>query len=362
MNPPTTPNPRPARTTPGTRPAPEAPPPLLRTVTGPRPLHTITGPVLPHEHLALDLDRTGEDAAVLDHRHAPAVTAELTGLREEFGLGLVVELTCRGMGRDAAALARLSRASGVAVTAATGWYYEPFHTPDIDGSSVERLAETLVREIDDGIGATGVHPAVIGEIGSHGDEPSEPEARVLRAAARAALATGLPVATHAGLGRGGRAQLALLTHEGLAPDRISIGHQDLLADPATHRELAEAGAYIAFDTVGKEHYLGDDTRLRLLLALLDAGHADRALLSCDISRHRYLWSEGGPGYGHLFRVFLPRLRAAGADEELIDLLTRRNPLRLLTGADPGPRTAYASRSSPGAGPAPRPDPRTPQEP
>lgn len=114
---------------------------------------------------------------------------------------------------------------------------------------------------------------------------------------------------------------------------MSIGHQDLLDDPGVHRELAASGAYVAFDTVGKPSYQSDDTRLRLLLALVEAGHADRALLSCDVSRHGYLRSEGGQGYGHLFAAFLPRLRAAGADDDLIDLLTRRNPLRFLTGAN-----------------------------
>ncbi len=99
-----------------------------------------------------------------------------------------------------------------------------------------------------------------------------------------------------------------------------------------HRELAAAGAYVAFDTVGKESYQSDDTRLRLLLALVEAGHADRVLLSCDISRHGYLESEGGQGYGHLFRSFLPKARAAGLDDDLIDLMTRRNPVRFLTGS------------------------------
>ncbi|MER7047894.1 phosphotriesterase family protein [Streptomyces jumonjinensis] len=364
----------------------------LPTVTGPLPIHSVTGPVLPHEHLVLDLDRTGDRAAVLHpEHHAPAVTGELAALREDFGLSLLIEPTCRGMGRDAPALARISRASGVAVIAATGWYYEPFHPPEIRGDPVELLTETLVREIVDGIGyetgygygtgtgtgtaystgtgtgtgtgtstststaydtshgpGVGIHPSgarparirpgLIGEVGSHGEEPSEPEARVLRAAARAARATGLSVATHAHLGHGGPAQLALLTHEGLAPERVSIGHQDLLDQPSVHRALAASGAYIAFDTIGKERYRSDGERLRSLLALLDAGHADRALLSCDISRHAYLRSEGGQGYGHLFHAFLPALRAAGADDALLDLLTRRNPLRFLTGTDPGPRT------------------------
>ncbi|MBO8196166.1 phosphotriesterase [Streptomyces oryzae] len=320
---------------------PHAGEPLLHTVSGPLSAASVNGPVLAHEHLVVDLDLKGDGAAVLDaRRHGPAVSRELAELREEFGLSLVIELTCRGMGRDPAWLARIAEESGVAVVAATGWYYEPYHpAADLAGASVEQLAATLEREILDGITGsdgtpTGIRPGVLGEVGSHGEVPTEPETRVLRAAARAAVTTGLSLATHAQLGHGGLAQLDVLTDSGLAPHRICIGHQDLLTAPAVHRRLAEAGAYVAFDTVGKESYQSDEVRLRLLLALLEAGHADRALLSCDISRHSYLRSEGGQGYGHLFRSFLPAARAAGVDEDLIDLLTRRNPLRFLTGASP----------------------------
>lgn len=310
--------------------------PLVRTVNGPLSPAAVSGPVLAHEHLVLDLDLAGDGAAVLEAgRHGDQVTGELSVLREEFELSLVIELTCRGMGRNPRALARIARDSGVPTVAATGWYYEPFHTPELDGASVEQLTETLVAEAAEGgpgLDGTGILPGVLGEVGSHGDVPSAPEARALRAAARAAVATGLSVATHAQLGRGGLAQLDLLTGEGLDPGRVSVGHQDLLDDPGVHCELAASGAYVAFDTVGKESYQSDEVRLRLLLELLEAGHADRALLSCDISRHGYLRTEGGQGYGHLFRSFLPRVREAGVDDDLIDLMTRRNPLRFLTGA------------------------------
>ncbi|MEV7869236.1 phosphotriesterase [Streptomyces sp. NPDC088124] len=307
--------------------------PCLTTVAGPLPVSAVRGPALAHEHLVLDLDRAGDGAAVLDAgRHRSAVVAELTALSARFGLALVIELTCRGMGRDPRALMRFSEESGVAVVAATGWYYEPFHPMETAEASVAQLTEILVREIEEGIDGSGVRPGVLGEIGSHGDRPSGRESRALLASAHAARATGLSLATHAQSGRGGLAQLELLAGTGLPPCRISIGHQDLLDDPGTHRELAASGAYVAFDTVGKEHYQSDGTRLRLLLALLEAGHADRALLSCDISRHGYLTAEGGQGYGHLFRSFLPAARAAGVDDDLIDLMTRRNPLRFLTGA------------------------------
>jgi phosphotriesterase-related protein len=305
----------------------------LRTVTGQLAPSLVKGPVLAHEHLALDLSHESDKTAVLGEDHRGPISDELAALREEYGLSLVIELTCRGMGRDVGALADISKRSGVAVVAGTGWYHERFHPGEVAGASADELAHTLIQEIEGGLDSTGVLPGVIGEAGSHGDQPSEAEVRTLTAAARAASSTGLSVATHAQLGRGGLAQLELLTAAGLEPHRVCIGHQDLLDAPAVHRELAAAGAYIAFDTIGKASYQSDETRLRLLLSLLEAGHADRVLLSCDISRYGYLRSEGGDGYGHLFRSFLPRVRAAGSDDDLIDLLTRRNPLRFLTGTD-----------------------------
>ncbi|MGH3325179.1 MAG: phosphotriesterase family protein, partial [Streptomyces sp.] len=104
---------------------PHPPPAGLRTVTGPLEPARVRGPVLAHEHLALDLSRDADPAAVLGAAHRDSVTDELAALREDYGLSLVIELTCRGMGRDARALAEVSDRSGVAVVAATGWYYEP---------------------------------------------------------------------------------------------------------------------------------------------------------------------------------------------------------------------------------------------
>ncbi|MFC5720955.1 phosphotriesterase [Streptomyces gamaensis] len=304
----------------------------VQTVAGPLSPSAVRGPVLPHEHLALDLRRAGNREAVLDGSHVPDIAGELSLLRERFGLSLVVDQTCRGMGRDTATLGRISAGSGVAVVAATGWYCEAFHPPEVRRTDSGRLADVMVREIVDGTGPLRIRPGLIGEIGSHGEQPSGAEARVFTAAARAAVRTGLSVATHARLGAGGLAQLGLLTGRGLAPHRVAIGHQDLLDDPVTHRRLAAEGAYVSFDTIGKSGYQDDTVRLRLLLALLDAGYAGRVLLSCDVSRRTHLSARGGTGYGHLFRTFLPRVRAAGVTDAVIDLMTRRNPLRFLTGA------------------------------
>lgn len=305
----------------------------ITTVLGDRDAARMSGTALAHEHLRIDLSREGDVEGFV--RDDKAVLGELVEAREKFGLGLVIELTCQGMGREATVLEGLSEKSGVEVVCSTGFYYERFHPSYVERSSVEELSEILVEEIQSGIEGTGVRPGVIGEVGSHGEEMTPSEEKCFRAAARAAIATGLPVSTHAHLGIGAVGQLDLLMNEGLPAERICLGHQDLTDDPVQHGRLAETGAYVAFDTVGKTSYQPDEVRVRLVLALLEAGYGERILLSNDISRESYLRDRGGVGYSHLFRSFLPELRKAGVDERTVRTMVEENPKRFLTRGEEG---------------------------
>lgn len=301
----------------------------VQTTAGPVAAEAITGTTLAHEHLAIDLRTATDSVATLDRESD--IVEELRDCRERFGLSLVVDLTCRGMGRDVVAVDRIARAAGVHAVVSTGYYYQRFHRPEVAEWDVERLAADLVTEIETGCDDTGIRPGVLGEIGSHGADPTPAEERSLRAAALAAVATGLSVATHAHLGNGGLGQFDLLVSTGLAPHRISIGHQDLWRDGAQHRAIAEQGGYVAFDTFGKNSYRPDGERIAALLEFLEAGHAERALLSNDISRNGYLRVNGGTGYRHVLDDTAASLRAAGVDEATLDLLYRGNLLRFLTG-------------------------------
>ncbi|MEE6273309.1 phosphotriesterase family protein [Georgenia wangjunii] len=303
----------------------------IQTVDGPLSPEEVDGVVLPHEHLAIDLRTETDRAGVLDH--PDLVSTELAAAREHEGLALVVDQTCRGMGRDVGALRTIAQRSGVAVVASTGWYYERFHPEREPGDDVGAATELLVADLTVGLDGTDALAGVIGEVGTHGDEPSTAERVSLLAAGRAAVATGRPVSTHAHLGRGALAQLDLLLGTGVEPQRISIGHQDLTDATAQHVALAEAGAYVAFDTAGKDSYQPDGVRLRLVLALLERGLGRHVLLSNDISRHGYLTAHGGQGFRHVLGPFAARLRAAGVDETTLGDLYRANALRWLSGRD-----------------------------
>jgi predicted metal-dependent phosphotriesterase family hydrolase len=317
----------------------------LRTVTGTIATSDITGPVLSHEHLQMDLRWPARPQQVVSDPgrwldEEKGVQRELNELRKEHGLGLVVDLTCSGMGRNAAALARVSAGARVAVVAGTGVFTEPFHPAFVrealaagagpDGQSgVDRLAERLLAEIGFGMDGTNALPGVIGEIGTWGEAPTEAEELCLRAAARAARYSGLSVATY---GRAGLAQLEILTAAGLPADRVAVGQQDRVDDPGQHRKIAESGGYVSFGTLGLagEDHAAIGARVRAVMDLLEAGHAERVLLSTGVSRMEQIVRYGGSGYGYLFGTFLPALRAAGADDATLDTILRANPLRWLT--------------------------------
>ena len=173
---------------------------------------------------------------------------------------------------------------------------------------------------------------LLGEIGGSGPPLSTDEVKVFRAVARLASEFPVVVTTHAHLGRGGRDELNLLLEGGLAPERILIGHQDLCPSLEEVLYIAQQGAYVGIDTVGKTSYAPDTRRVAYVKGLVEAGLADRVLLSCDISRKAYLRKSGGQGYAHLIRIFLPMLLAEGIAPFTIRQMTEENPRRFLAAA------------------------------
>ncbi|GHH63278.1 aryldialkylphosphatase [Streptosporangium violaceochromogenes] len=312
----------------------------VSTVNGSCTASSIHGAVLPREHLHSDLRWAAgipsDPNRWLDEEQA--VSRELRDLRRSDELNLVVELSCIGTGRDASALSRVSACSRVAVVASTGFFAGPFTPAWALEADVETLTRYLLTEINDGLDGTGARPGVIGEIGAWDEEPTAAEERCARAAARAALSSGLPVAVHH---RGGLPLLEILLDEGLPAHRVSVA--DTGADPLLARKVVESGGHVCLTSLGAD-------RLRDALGLIEAGHAHRLLLSSGLSRVSEIERYGGAGYGHLFRTFLPRLREAGVGEGTIRAIVHDNALGWLTCTErytPAPERIPAGRPAGG---------------
>ena len=308
--------------------------PRVMTVSGPIPPERV-GFTLPHEHTGIYLwhvpDRwdywelTPDELTIAD---------ELRDYRRRGGSTLV-DLTPPGTGRDPERLRRLATRTGVQIVMGTGWYRQSYYPAEalVDRRSVDDLAAEMIAEFTDGVAGTGVHPGIIGEIGTDKPWMTAQEERVHRAAARASKATGMAITTHAVMSPVGLDQLRVFEEEGVDPARVVIGHADSYPVLDHYLAILDRGANLEFDFLG--HRFGTEEAaeprlVQLMVELLERGYGSQLLLSQDVCHNSQLKANEGFGYTYLQQHFLPTLRTAAVGEGEIRQMTVDNPRRLLT--------------------------------
>jgi predicted metal-dependent phosphotriesterase family hydrolase len=293
------------------------------------------GFTLPHEHTFVQLWHVAGRYDYVGQVESEDILAREL---EEFtsrGGSCLVDLTLPGMGRNLTAVSALARRTGLHIVVGTGYYREPYFPAEasIDRRSVQSLADEMLADIEHGIGDTGIHAGIIGEVGSDKPWVSAQEERVARAAGRAQSATGLALTTHSSRSRVGRDLLDLFVAEGADPARVIIGHCDTYPDLGYYLELIDAGASVEFDLWGNpEPYErgAEPMLLDLVLELLERRHERSILLSQDVAWAAQLKAFGGKGYSYVQEAILPQLRERGVPQDVIDCVTVENPRRLLT--------------------------------
>ncbi|GAA2479985.1 phosphotriesterase [Actinocorallia cavernae] len=290
-------------------------------------IRTVLGDIRPQELEVCD----AHDHLFLRSRQLPgrelddvaAARAELEAFRAAGGAA-VVQWTPHGMGRRAADLATLSRATGVHLVCATGLHQAPHTAPELLEGLRGRLAEVFVTELTEGIGTTGVRAGLIKVAG--GFHTLDAHARwTMAAAAEAHHATGAPIAVHLELGTGALDVLDLLCGElGVPGDRVILGHLNRFPDPVTQRQAAASGCWLAFDGPSRAHHATDWQMPAGARALAEAGFGDRLLLGGDTVTAGARSVDGGPGMPYLLRRLRPRL-AAELGTELVDRILTEHP-------------------------------------
>jgi phosphotriesterase-related protein len=349
--------------------------PTVMTVLGPIDA-TALGKTITHEHLFIDLScyltppMPGTNAEVY---HEPVSISNLHSLHrdpygnrdncilddvdlatrevmtfKEQGGKTIVDVTLVDIGRDPLALAEVSKRTGVNIIAGCGHYIYSAFPPGVAEMSEQQLTDELLREIQLGIAETGIKPGVIGEIGT-GHPIHAAEARMLRAAARAQIETGLAISIHVHPpGRRGHEVLDILLNEGVKPERLILGHLDaslahldIEFDEAIGyvESLADRGAYIEFDLCGNSGYFvtkeaswwlpSDRERAKAIEILCRKGFKSKILLSQDVGHKHYLKEFGGWGYGHVLRDFRHHLREAGVESSSIEDFFVANPAQAI---------------------------------
>lgn len=283
-----------------------------------------TGYTLAHEHLHIDLSGFKNNVDCRLDQYA-FICQEMNDLMAR-GVRNVIEMTNRYMGRNAQFMLDVMRETGINVVACTGYYQDAFFPEHVATRSVQELAQEMVDEIEQGIDGTDLKAGIIAEIGSSEGKITSLEEKVFIAAALAHNQTGRPISTHTSFSTMGLEQLALLQAHGVDLSRVTVGHCDLKDNLDNILKMIDLGAYVQFDTIGKNSYYPDEKRIAMLHALRDRGLLNRVMLSMDITRRSHLKANGGYGYDFLLTTFIPQLRQSGFSQADVDVMLRENPL------------------------------------
>jgi phosphotriesterase-related protein len=296
------------------------------------------GLILPHEHLFTDLRGPLVPGYALAEPEAVARVMEpYLAAAHAVGVTALVECSTVGVGRNVTVLRHLADVTPIHLIVPTGVYREAFTPPSLRELSAEALAEIWIRELTEGIEDTEVCAGFI-KISMSDDGPTPLEVRNLKAAALASRQTGSAVVSHTASGAVAQREMGILESAGLDLGRFIWAHANLEPDPAIQLEAARRGAYVEFDAVGAE-WQSQTVLVDFTLALIEAGYAERILLSHDAGWYDPSQPDGRPeeggirGYTALVEEFIPALRACGVTDDLVHLITVANPARAFVFAD-----------------------------
>jgi predicted metal-dependent phosphotriesterase family hydrolase len=309
-----------------------SPQPLqIQSVQGPLPADKL-GMTLMHEHVMVDF--IGADKASRERYNRDEVfRAALPLLKQVRSLGCdtLVDCTPAYIGRDPVLLKELSAASGLHLLTTTGYYgaandkFVPQHAYQ---EGAEQLANRWRTEFTNGIEGTGIKPGII-KTGVDKGALSDIDAKLVRAAARTHLKTGLTIASHTGDGVAAMEELALLKGEGVAASAFIWVHAQNESDTALHAKAAEQGAWVEFDGISEKSL---ERHLQFVKGMIDRGFIDRVLISQDSGWYHVGEPAGGNfrNYDFLFTHFIPALKKTGMSDDQVRKLLIDNPRRALT--------------------------------
>jgi phosphotriesterase-related protein len=299
------------------------------------------GAVLFHEHLSYDNDffaKLGREGTprpgspLASPLPTPNMMEDLDWMTEEVqaaakdGVSCIVDGGHADMGTDIEFLRLLSRRSGMPIVKGGGYYRQLTYPPRIAKMSESELVEELVRHAHD------ERWGAFGEIGTS-DEITPDERKMLHAVGKAHVRTGLPIFSHTANGKAAIEQLDIFQSEGVDVNHLVIGHMCCYFDPNPWREvhaaIAKRGAYVGFDRVGGEQAAPDKPRVEMVMAFLEGGYENRALIASDFSFRTSSKRGGGNGVARAVTKFVPMLRERGVKDDVLQRILVDNPRRFL---------------------------------
>jgi predicted metal-dependent phosphotriesterase family hydrolase len=302
---------------------------------------TVLGPVAPedmgftdaHNHLWISsLEGLPKQVPALDQYDL--ILEELDDFKKNGGSS---QIDCQpgGAGRDGNRLRDLSLASGVNIVACTGFHLDLYYPEGIQlwQMDAEDAAGYFIDEIESGLMETRGkgQPVYPGFIKAAVRESLEKTPRqLLEAAVEASKMSGFAIEMHTERGAAVEDFLDFLNKMEFELERLIICHIDKRPDVGLHKELAQAGCALEYDTFFRPKYLPEKNVWNLIPEMVNAGFHRSLVLATDLAESE-LWAKigGGPGLSGFMDQILKRLETTINDRSIILDLMGANIARFL---------------------------------
>jgi predicted metal-dependent phosphotriesterase family hydrolase len=297
----------------------------IQTVSGPIPLENIKiadG----YGHVWLTPPEGVHPDARLPLNDARAIEAELKDFRRAGG-DTIVDCQPGGCGRDARMLVKLAEVTQLHLIAATGFHLPRYYPAGywLWSASEEEAAAYFIEELTIGMRETeGAVPATMINVGYDGLFKGQNRV-LLEAAAEASRQTGAALLFHTEEGRNVEALPLFLEDRGVACQRLYFCHMDKRPDLGLHRELAQAGILLGYDTFIQPTYKPEREVWPLLKEMVAQGLEGSIAIGLDMASSSMWRHYGGqPGLVVLIDQLIPQLRAKEISDAAVDRLIGQN--------------------------------------
>jgi phosphotriesterase-related protein len=306
----------------------------IQTVNGPIDSSAL-GRTYVHEHifvLTSDVQQNYPDEWGNEDDRVRDAVEKLSALAAS-GVQTIVDLTVVGLGRYIPRVQQVAaQVPALNIIVATGCYtYKDvpffFHHrgPALNealGMEVpDPMVDFFVGDIETGIAGSGVRAGLL-----------------MRAVAKAHLATGTPITVHTHPGtQQGFEVLRVMNEESVDPGQVVLAHSGDSSDTNHLAGLADAGFWLGMDRFGLNLEVPFEVRCDTVVEMCRRGYAERMMLSHDAACY-IDWVDPNVmafmpdwNYLHIGNDVLPYLREHGVSETEISLMLVDNPRRYFEG-------------------------------
>lgn len=239
------------------------------------------------------------------------------------GVQSVVDATAVDYGRQISVIVDIAQRTGLNIIATAGfnksflWSAEiPNHLSMrqkyrtfkewIEDSTIEQLRDFVVSEVEEGLENTTWRAGQV-KFGTGYNSISSLELKTIKAVAKAHHITKAPIHSHTEVGTMALEQIDILKNEKIDLSYVCFGHMDRNLDLYYHKKIAQTGAFLSFDGIGKIKYAPESSRIQNIIDLCKAGYEKQIVISGDTARKSYYRNyKQGLGLDYIWKKWVPR--------------------------------------------------------